>query len=298
MKFVIVTIAALISLSAKADIPMPAAIKLQHFGVKSSKIDPAHSKRPGQVELSINHAAQIVKLQIENRFYCPEGRVCAMVMPQPTLVELPIVSTKEDGCGVKTIIAKEDQRPVDGGLSEIKIQDTTSMKCRMFLESKASYVTAHYDRMEGKQIVNKSTFVLKSIQKEEQVRTYVLTEGYQANSGYEQPRSGSITLGETSISLNINMFLNCPTDRPCPRYMPAPIVAKLEIVEVQQSFCGDRIVARASRGTTVQEIVVTDYTRAMCEIVINNVIKAEYTETTYGINPAAAHVRKLDLSFN
>jgi hypothetical protein len=103
-----------------------------------------------------------------------------------------------------------------------------------------------------------------------------------------QPR-GQITRGKLVVSkglveMNIQIKKVCPAGKLCTMEMPQPIYAKLPIVEIEKSECGDRIVAAVDSRPVdgqLQQIIIMDYTNATCEIVLENPILVEYTTAGY-----------------
>lgn len=301
MKLVLIALATLVSLSANADIPMP-KMKIQRYQPVLATIHPDHVARPGQTTFEINETTNTVKMQINREWYCPPNAVCAMVMPAPLIVELPVVAVKEKGCGIREFTALEDKRPVDGALRLIKIEDDSQSKCAYVRapELKALYLTKFYPRMEGKEVTIKSTFKLKRANSSEpEVRSYDLTGGEVLKyGGNVQISGGNIKISDTKVQLSVDLEPKCLSNRPCPMWMPPPVQAELEIVEVRKTGCGDDIVARSFTDHGVQEMVIKDYSFALCEIVITNVIQATYTEKTVGVNDRQQISRQFKLTFN
>lgn len=61
---------------------------------------------------------------------CEIGRICPAFLPAPVdfHVTLPIVYEEVDSCNVKTIIAREDHRPVDGNFAQLTITDASRIR--------------------------------------------------------------------------------------------------------------------------------------------------------------------------
>src|SRR5688572_23845725 len=66
--------------------------------------------------LIVNYQAKTLTLTVQPGFYCPPGRVCAQVMPRPKTFVAPFKSVEALPNG-KRIVAKIDQRPVDGNMT-------------------------------------------------------------------------------------------------------------------------------------------------------------------------------------
>lgn len=137
------------------------------FGVLEYKVSQAtyaseHIQNAGLAVLKLDYNQRLVSLKIERRFHCPEGRVCAMVMPPPLIVELPIVSVTKDSCGIRTVTAKKDYRPVDGALELITIIDPSQMTCETFavVHHEATYTTSYFDHFKSQNVVSESKMIL------------------------------------------------------------------------------------------------------------------------------------------
>lgn len=132
------------------------------YKVTEAKYASVHVQNATRAQLVLNYDKSEVSLNIKVAFDCPDGRICAQVMPVPVQVELPIVSVQTDMCGIRTVTAMRDSRPVDGELQQIKIIDPSKMTCRTFVavQPKATYVTSYFDRLDGVTVTNKSTMLL------------------------------------------------------------------------------------------------------------------------------------------
>lgn len=135
---------------------------LFEFKIQKATFAAAHVKNAGSGKLLLNYEKGEVTLTVTQRFSCPEGLMCAQVMPAPVVVELPIVSVTKDACGIRTVTAKDDGRPADGMLQEIVVKDPTRMTCKTFVAvaPTATYKTAFYNRMSGKEVKDQSDMVL------------------------------------------------------------------------------------------------------------------------------------------
>jgi hypothetical protein len=90
--------------------------------------------KTGSIYVTEDRTDRTLSLTVERRFYCPPGRFCAMVMPAPITIELPIIAEEHDGCGTRVITAFVDRRPVDGDFEQIVLKDHTSDRC-MYLRA-------------------------------------------------------------------------------------------------------------------------------------------------------------------
>jgi hypothetical protein len=241
--------------------------------------------------MHVDYDAQTVSLTVPRRMpRCPRDMACIQVMPSPMIVQLPITDIKTDSCGIRTVVALKDQRPVDGILQKIKLVDASDATCQFFRapDQPASYQTRAYDRMSSREIKTNSTMmlVLKARHGEEvESRVYNITSG-EALSGFpslEMFGEGALEITPDQVKLRVSRHLNCPVGTMCPAYMPMPLTAELDIVSVEQGYCGDRIVAQSrlhdqAVGAPRVTVEVVDYSRALCEMVILHMVTVDYTE--------------------
>lgn len=134
------------------------------FEVTSAKYAKNHIVNPGQGNIALDYVNQSVTLTIQKLSGC-KTLICPKNMMMPLVVTVPITSITTDSCGIHTVTAQIDERPVDGGLKQIVILDPSEITCQTFVEvlPKAKYVTKHYDRFDSKQVVSTSKMVLKDI---------------------------------------------------------------------------------------------------------------------------------------
>jgi hypothetical protein len=83
-------------------------------------------------------------------------------MAKPMFVELPITSVHKDAnCGFRVIEAARDERPVDGALEIIRIEDHRQDHCKYLVAvpcTEVSYETRYYSRLTAEEIVYQSSF--------------------------------------------------------------------------------------------------------------------------------------------
>ncbi len=279
------------------------------FETTNHKISESHVSSGVQSgEIQADYGQKTVKMTLHPAMTaCPQGMLCAQVMPSPVVVELPIVSIKVDTCGILEVTALKDRRPLDGSLQQIKFYDATNVKCMFFVAyvQKATYETRFYSHVDGAEIRSVSTMdlLLKSTKPKKSARQFEFAEG-QLTSGYpslEKIGGGSLEMTDKKITLALFITLNCKPNQPCPKYMPAPVQAELEILSVEKSMCGDRIRALKTEqdeyGTTEQEILLVDYTFATCEILIPHPIQMTYVKT-YTSHEGQKEIDQIDASFD
>jgi hypothetical protein len=146
--------------TATATSLMPAPNYLE-FSVVKANYSPSHVTNPGHATVTVDLNQDKVTLQIEQTNNCPPNAMCILSMPVPVIVELPIVQVSYDRCGVRTIVAKKDSRPVDGALEVITVKDVSYNVCNVNFSPSASYRTEYFNRMGGKDIKLVSRMVLE-----------------------------------------------------------------------------------------------------------------------------------------
>ena len=162
MKNLSIAILFLIGVSSTVAESAQKAQGVLQYKVIQAKYASVHVQNATRANLVLNYDKSEVSLNIEVAFHCPGGNICAQVMPVPVQVELPIISIKTDGCGIRIVTAQLDRRASDGDLQQIKISDPSQMTCRTFLavQPKATYTTTYFDRLDGKTVTEQSTMLL------------------------------------------------------------------------------------------------------------------------------------------
>jgi len=93
----------------------------------------------GFVQIDFNR--QEATLILNPAFYCPPSAMCAMVMPRPIEVTVPLKAVYTDRCGTTTYEAEINRLPVDGNLASLVIEDNTQNRCPHFVALPATQVT-------------------------------------------------------------------------------------------------------------------------------------------------------------
>lgn len=91
----------------------------------------------GKVEINLEtNTLQLVFFEDQD-WVCPEGRMCAAVMPMPLVhvIEVPIVHVSTGFCGGTIYYAELDKTPVDGNRQIVIVTDNTSMVCKIKYEA-------------------------------------------------------------------------------------------------------------------------------------------------------------------
>lgn len=136
---------------------------VKSFPVTQAQMAKAHFDEEFQSgSVILNYDEKTVTLVLNRKFQCPAGAMCAMVMPAPKIVQLPIVSVESGRCGATQVSAQRDLRAQDGILEQINVIDNTTMVCRILLpyQGTATYVTSHVDRTTGEDVTLTSKMVL------------------------------------------------------------------------------------------------------------------------------------------
>lgn len=89
---------------------------------------------------------------------------------------------------------------------------------------------------------------------------------------------GSVQFDRQMITLEVKTEMDCPADQPCIAVMPNPILVTLPVVNVQESYCGDIYEATLlDEANVVHTLKVVDYSNAICDMIIQNVVHVTYT---------------------
>lgn len=83
----------------------------------------------------------VITLELNEQWECPTNLNCAMVMPEPRVIQLPLTKKYHDSCGSLVYEAAVDKRPVDGNLEIITVYDHRSNTCPTFVPLPDTHVT-------------------------------------------------------------------------------------------------------------------------------------------------------------
>lgn len=117
--------------------------------------------------VSINELKNEVALNLEYAPVCRPHLFCAAVLMNHK-IELPIVSRYTDRCNNHVVIAKRDERPVDGVLSQLVIVDHSENRCPTFIALPAtsiSFETEFYSRINAEAVRTMSTFEAEKLER-------------------------------------------------------------------------------------------------------------------------------------
>lgn len=147
-------LAALSTLASAAPITYQAVIRAQ--------LEPLGSERYDSAQLYMDGREGKLELTLQGKMpSCPEGRMCAQVMPEPQTYTLEGATSEENSCGIIITTAKADLRPVDGAMTKITVRHNQNNTCPTFRALKAIEVTferAYYDRLKGQEVHTADSF--------------------------------------------------------------------------------------------------------------------------------------------
>lgn len=135
------------------------------FQIISGTIARAHGGPRGIGTISIDYNKKLATLTVDPN-YCPPMQVCTLEYRAIMTTTLPITSvTTDETCNIKTVVAQADERPVDGILEKLTIEDFSGNTCPTFTEiiGKAEYQTTGYNRLQGREFDEISKFDTKFI---------------------------------------------------------------------------------------------------------------------------------------
>ena len=185
------------------------------YKVTQATYSSVHVQNATRAQLILNFDKSEVELNIQVAFRCPEGRICAQVMPVPVSVELPIVSVKTDSCGVRVVEAQLDNRSADGELQNIEIVDPSHITCETLglISPKATYTTSYTDHRNGQTVVNQSKMLLSlefvrgsqktKLEENESALSSAVLVKYVIGSGFSpNPREQTLSVDKSGRVIN------------------------------------------------------------------------------------------------
>ncbi len=261
-----------------------ASKKILNFNAEPYSVEVGSSLASAdQVSVELNYLENEVKITAIRNNPCPEGMFCAAVVA-PYIKTLKIQKVETDSCGIKNITAKEDQRPADGLLTLVKMQDGTEDSCQYFRapDYKFQMIEKFYDRINGQNVTSKATFFLKAVNPSIDSSEFSLSEVLQIDGfGIEIPQgSGSLKISQDEVSIFIPMTLNCGPGMMCPAYMPHPVSVRLPIVSRTRNACNETIeafvVTQMPEGQITERLTIVDSSLSICENYLRNLATVTY----------------------
>ena len=161
-------ISALILVLSPVAFAQESADGIRLFSVKQAEFAPEHitSFASGSVEIDYDNG--LVRLSVSKPLPCTAQKICTRILPRPLIVELPISSVTEGHCGIRHVVATQDNRELNGTLQSISISDTSDLICRSLarFHSRAEYETQALNVESGEQMTAKSVMLLEETSNE------------------------------------------------------------------------------------------------------------------------------------
>jgi hypothetical protein len=251
----------------------------------------------------INYDDGTVSLNASGAPKCKPNELCSNMVDE-LIVELPIVDIKKDSCGVTVVTASKDQRPVDGQLQTLTVEDASKMTCPTFATyvEHATYSTSGYNFVTGAEISNTSTMDLELIPEVSRVFSMASAQLLEGFPKSVEAQSGSLKISDKQVSLTVNISPVCKVNQLCAQNIMV-LSANLPIVEVKKSQCSTDITARAAnffpfdhKGT--KEIVIHDYSDSTCEMVYLHALQVEYYSDMTSNGGQTDNVQRAQFSFD
>jgi hypothetical protein len=184
---------------------------------------------------------------------CDEGMACIQMMPSTQEIEVEGAVATVDHCGIVTIVASKDDRPVDGPLVTITVRDNQNNSCPTLVAMKAidvQYEQSYYNRFESDYVTETHRFSSDAVSTVDAVEETV-TPGqieYQAviRAQFEAGNStrydsGSLFMDGRKGLLEITLqpkMTPCAEGRMCAAVMPVPFTVSLEGAVSTVDHCG------------------------------------------------------------
>jgi hypothetical protein len=87
-------------------------------------------------------------------FFCPPGKMCAMVMPLPLTVQVPVLDIQTNQCGITTYSGLADMPDHSGAVQKLTVTDNTSNTCPTLVALPETEVTYEVDVPRGETSVS------------------------------------------------------------------------------------------------------------------------------------------------
>jgi hypothetical protein len=120
------------AVTAQANTPNPyqPVAQPEFYNLKSVRVDPMSQVLPtGKIAngaLQIDKENREITISLQPSWQCPAGALCAMVMPEPVTLQLPITYEGGGIAGGRVIVAEVNHLMVDGALVRIQVLDNNS----------------------------------------------------------------------------------------------------------------------------------------------------------------------------
>lgn len=82
--------------------------------------------------VAVNYFDKNITLTLNPSFHCPQGMMCAQVMPRAIEFKASAMETTTGSCNEKILTAMTDDRDVDGNLVRLTVVDNRDNTCKYF----------------------------------------------------------------------------------------------------------------------------------------------------------------------
>ena len=89
--------------------------------------------------VAINQSIKTVQLTLQPEPICPSDMFCILVVPEPVIIKLPLVSQNVNECGAIVYIAEFTKVLEDGVKEVIKVLDHSKSSCSNYSEVEVEY---------------------------------------------------------------------------------------------------------------------------------------------------------------
>lgn len=135
---------------------LASAETIQYQAVIRAQLETVNSTRFTEGELFLDGRSGLVELTVQPKMpECPEGMMCAQVMPERQTYSLEGATSTVDHCGIISTTVEADARPVDGYFTKIVVRNNQNNTCPTLVALKAvdvNFEQAYYDRIQGKEV--------------------------------------------------------------------------------------------------------------------------------------------------
>lgn len=134
MKIILTTIMLFVAQQSLAVFPVGEG---QRLGAELTKVYIGHehlNKSTGG-SLQIDLDQKVIQIFLNQRYICPTPLVCAAVMPEDMVIEVPLIRQQTDSCGVVTYTAEVDNTIADGLRETIEVVDYQAATCMFVINT-------------------------------------------------------------------------------------------------------------------------------------------------------------------
>lgn len=140
------TLTAAVMMTLVAGIAAEARLTNQSVSARLTKMEIQPNSSLSQYRINsgnvvLNFTTQEINLVLNRSFYCPQGKMCAQVMPSPLQFHVKNMEITVGHCQETIMTGLIDRLPVDGTRTEIQVVDNTTNKCMTYLPLPETEVT-------------------------------------------------------------------------------------------------------------------------------------------------------------